>query len=206
MEQTSERARKDPVVYGLYELFKNDSVVQNIGKFCSAHPKFRPELCGKGLYITYVWVSLRSIAVANHWAVIFKLSNGKYGITQLDTSGGVELLDNYGSLESASWKTWGQRDHVRLSCYGSCYESYDRFVKSLLGTHVYILGLHDGQNYAREIVKQLTGKVVGVYPIEDGPKFGQKNIPTLDKIADEAGPAVVFAAINPFYWIARAFD
>lgn len=177
-----------------------------LGKKLSAHPKFQPKNYGKDLYITYVWVSLRSIKVANHWAVIFKLSNGKYGITQLDTTGAVELLDNYDSLESASWKTWGDRKHVRLSRYGSCYESYDRFVKSLLGPNYYFLFLHDCQNYAREIVKQLTGKVVGLFPIEDGPKFGQKNIPTLDKIADEVGPAVFLAAFNPFYWIMRACD
>ena len=44
---------------------------------------------------------------ANHWAVVYKLSNGKYGITQFDTTGKIGLSDNHDTLEEASRETWG---------------------------------------------------------------------------------------------------
>ena len=169
----------------------------------SANPKFRPSNY-KDTYITYVWISLKKLIAANHWAVIFKLSNGKYGITQFDTTGGIELIDNFNTLEAASRATQGKSNHVRLSCYGSCRIDYDQFVNSLCGEHTYVFGFNDCQNYAREIVKILTGKTVGWWPIEDGPEFGKRTVDNLDQIANKAGPAVIFAAINPFYWLARA--
>lgn len=175
-----------------------------IGKAMSANPKFRPSYY-ENVYITYVWVSLKKLIAANHWAVVFKLSNGKYGITQFDTTGGIELIDDFNSLEAASRATWGKSDHVRLSCYGSCKKNYNNFVSDLCCEHTYIFGFNDCQNYAREIVKILTGRTVGVWPIEDGPDFGQRTIPNLGQIADAAGPAVVLCAINPMYWLARAF-
>ena len=60
-----------------------------IGKAMSANPKFRPSNY-KDADITYVWISLKKLIAANHWAVVFKLSNGKYGITQFDNTGGIE--------------------------------------------------------------------------------------------------------------------
>ena len=75
----------------------------------------------------------------------------------------------------------------------------------MCGEHTYILLFNDCQNYAIEIVKILTGKTVGMWPIEDGPSFGRRTVPDLDQIADEAGPAAAIAALNPFYWLARAF-
>ena len=182
-----------------------------IGKIFTANPKFKPSYY-EGVYITRVWISLRKIGIvvdlgANHWGVVFKLSNGKYGITQFDTTAKIELLDNYNSLEAASLQTWGKGGRVRLSCYGGCHKNYINWIKSFYGRHTYVLGFHDCQNFAREIVEDLTGNWVGVWPKEDGPEFGRRNIDSLEEIADQAGPAVVFAAINPFYWIARAlFD
>ena len=137
--------------------------------------------------------------------MIFRLDYGKYGITQFDTTGGIELLDNFNTLEAASKATWGSSNHVRLCKYGSCYKNYDNFIENLCGEHTYIPLFNDCQNYAREIVKELTGKTVDVWPIENGPEFGNRTIPDLDEIANEAGPVAAIAALNPVYWIARWF-
>ena len=176
-----------------------------IGELCSANPNFNPSYY-KGVNIIKVWISLRKIVGAlgaNHWGVVFKLSNGKYGITQFDTTGKIELLDNYNSLEDASLRTWGKGGRARLSCYGDCNRNYINWIKSFYGMHTYVLGFHDCQNFAREVVEDLTGKIVGVWPIEDGPTFGRRNVDDLEEIAKQAGPAVILAAVNPFYWIAR---
>ena len=178
---------------------------KKIGEIFSVHPKFRPTYY-ENTYIIEVWVALKKIAFANHWAVIYKLSNGKYGITQFDTTGKIGLSDKYDTLEQASLQTWGGLGkRVRLSCYGKCYKNYIDWVESLYGTHIYFLGLHDCQNYAREVVKELTGKTVGVWPIEDGPTYGEKNVDDLEEIRRNSGGfAAGFVAINPFYWLARA--
>lgn len=177
-----------------------------IGQRISAHPKFKPTYY-KGVNIIYVWIALKKIAFANHWAVIYELSNGKYGIVQFDTTGGIGLSDNYNTLEEASMKTWGGLGkRVRLSCYGSCCRNYINWVESFYGKHTYFLGFHDCQNFAREVVEDLTDKTVGVWPIEDGPTFGRRNVDSLKEIAEQHGGFVAgFAAINPFYWTARLF-
>lgn len=188
----------------IFEVHSN-SFWKAIGKRCSANPNFKPSFY-KGVYIIEVWISLRKIVGAlgaNHWSVVFKLSNGKYGITQFDTTGKIELLDNYDNLEDASMRTWGKGGRARLSCYGECKRNYIDWIESFYGRHTYVLGFHDCQNFAREVVEDLTGKVVGVWPIENGPTFGKRNIDDLEEIADNAGPAVILAAVNPFYWIAR---
>ena len=66
------------------------------------------------------------------------------------------------------------------------------------------MGFNDCHNYAIEIVKILIGKTVGWWPIENGTEFGKRIIDDLDQIANQAGPAVIFAVINPFYWLTRA--
>ena len=176
-----------------------------IGDLLSANPEFKPTYY-KSTYIVEVWIALKKIAFANHWAVIYKLSNGKYGITQFDTSGKIGLSDNHNTLEEASRKTWGGLgNRVRLSCYGSCYVNYIDWVERFYGRHTYILFLNDCQNFARKVVEDLTGKTVGVWPIEDGPKFGRKNIDDLEDIRRQNCAFVAgMAAINPFYWFARA--
>ena len=188
-----------------FEGFSND-FCKAIGEFFSGNPNFNPSYY-KGVNIIKVWISLRKIGLggfgANHWGVVFKLSNGKYGITQFDTTGKIELLDNYNSLEDASLRTWGKGGRARLSCYGDCNRNYINWIKSFYGMHTYVLGFHDCQNFAREVVEDLTGKIVGVWPIEDGPTFGRRKIDDLEEIAKQCGPAVVFAAVNPIYWIAR---
>ena len=176
----------------------------SIAKLCAKYPKFQPSNY-KGAYIVKVWVALRKIFFANHWAVIFKLDNGKFGITQLDTSGNIGLSDTYNSLEDASSRTWGGLgNRVRLSCYGSCCKNYINWINSFYGgKSFYQLLIHDCQNFAREVVFGLNGKLVGVWPIEDGPSFGKRNIPDLDEIANEAKYATPLVVLNPVYWIAR---
>jgi len=151
-----------------------------LGKECSAFKKF-DNTHFDNVNITYVYVGLRKIGGsnffsnvftlgANHWSVILELSNGKYACVQLDTTGKIDLrLRN--SLRGASLLTWGRSDRVRLSRYGYCKYNYNKFVESLYGYHWYILGVNDCQNFARRVVDELTGKWVGVYPIEDGPEY-----------------------------------
>ena len=108
----------------------------SIGEIFTGNPKFKPSYY-EGVYITRVWISLRKIGVvvdfgANHWGVVFKLSNGKYGITQFDTTGKIELLDNYNSLEAASLQTWGLDYHVME----------DVIKITLIGLKVFMVDIH----------------------------------------------------------------
>ena len=163
--------------------FQN-SIFNPLGRKLSAFKKF-DSTHFNNVNITFVYVALRKIGGsnffsniftlgANHWSVILTLSNGKYACVQLDTTGKIDLrLRN--SLRDASLLTWGRSNTVRLSRYGSCNYNYDKFVESLYGEHWYILGINDCQNFAREVVKKLNGKWVGVYPIEDGPEFEESN-------------------------------
>ena len=77
-----------------------------VGSLKSANPEFRPSYY-ENVDIIYVWIALRKLFGANHWAVVYKLSNGKYGITQFDTTGKIGLSDNHDTLEEASRETWG---------------------------------------------------------------------------------------------------
>ena len=178
---------------------------QDIGDALSANPKFKPSEYDKQTCVERVWIGLKKIAFANHWSVIYRLSNGKYGITQFDTSGGIDLRDDFNSLESASLETWGGLGNkVRLSCYGSSNENYQRFIRNFFGRKfTYILGLSDCQNFAREVVGYLTGKAVGVWPIEDGPEYGNSNVPSLSEVARDAPLAVPFLVFNPAYWLGK---
>ena len=175
-----------------------------IGNLISSNPEFKPSYY-KGVNIIRVWLGLKKIAFANHWAVIYKLSNGKYGIVQFDTTGKIGLSDTSNTLEDASLKCWGGLgNRVRLCCYGSCNRNYINWVERFYGPHQYILGFHDCQNFAREVVRDLTGKRVGVWPIEDGPTFGQRNCPNLDEVANRSnGFIAALCAIHPGYWFAR---
>lgn len=115
--------------------------------------------------ITYVWVGLRSLQSwygPNHWSVILRLSNGQYACIQKHDSGyiGCEIR---GSLEAAARCTWGEEGRkVRLSCYCSCDESWRVLRDGLKRWSGYIIGSNDCQNFAREQVRRLTGKVVGI--------------------------------------------
>ena len=91
-----------------------------------------------------------------------------------------------------------------MSCYGSCCRNYIDWINSFYGgKSFYQLLIHDCQNFAREVVFGLNGELVGVWPIEDGPSFGKRNIPDLDEIAKEAKYATPLVVLNPVYWIAR---
>ena len=175
-----------------------------IGNLISAHPEFRPSYY-KGVNIIKVWIALKKIAFANHWAVVFELSNGKFGIVQFDTSGKIGLSDTSNTLEDASLKTWGGLgNRVRLSYRGTCYRNYINWVERFYGSHQYVLGFNDCQNFAREVVEDLTGEWVGAWPIEDGPVYGSRNVPDLDEVANRSNGFIAgLCAVHPGYWLAR---
>ena len=175
-----------------------------IGNLISAHPEFRPSYY-KGVNIIKVWIALKKIAFANHWAVVFELSNGKFGIVQFDTSGKIGLSDTSNTLEDASLKTWGLLGkRVRLSYRGTCYRNYINWVERFYGSHQYVLGFNDCQNFAREVVEDLTGEWVGAWPIEDGPVYGSRNVPDLDEVANRSNGFIAgLCAVHPGYWLAR---
>ena len=155
---------------------------QALGESCSAFKEF-DNTHYNGVDIVYVYVGLRKIFggtkdsinnyLPNHWSVILELSNDKYVCVQLDTTGKIDLRVR-NTLRQASLLTWGRGCLVRLSRYGSCRYNYNQFLDSLKGGHWYIFLVNDCQNFAREVVKELTGKYVGVFPIEDGPEFGNE--------------------------------
>ena len=51
--------------------------------FLKNNPKFYPSYLNDDIYISYVWLTLKRLKFVNHWAVVFKLSNYKYGIVQI---------------------------------------------------------------------------------------------------------------------------
>ena len=156
---------------------------QSLGEKYSAFEEF-DNTHYEGVTITCVYIGLRKILGEggdslnnigpNHWSVILELSNDKYVCLQLDTTGKIDLRVR-NTLRKASLLTWGRSSLVRLSCYGSCNYNYNTFLDSLnkgIG-HEYILLVNDCQNFARKVVDELTGKVVGFFPIEDGPTFNR---------------------------------
>ena len=156
---------------------------QYLGEKCSCFEEFDTTRYD-GVNIIYAYVALRKILgglnrgqifnianyLPNHWSVILELDNGKYVCTQLDTTGKIDLRVR-NSLREASMETWGRDFLVRLSKYGSCKYNYNKFLDSLKGGHWYIILVNDCQNFARNVIRELTGKYVGVFPIEDGPTF-----------------------------------
>lgn len=128
--------------------------------------------------IEYVWIGIKTLlpwylSGANHWSVILKLNNGKYACIQKHDSAKIGCeIDS--SLETSARRTWGRESKVRLSCYGPCKSSkqaWRDFRDKLPSNERYIAIEYDCQNFAREIVEKLTGKTVGIWPIEDGPTF-----------------------------------
>ena len=130
----------------------------------------------KDIRIKYVYVALRKLGGfwsfgANHWSVIAKLSNGQYVCMQKDDDG-AHFYTMHNSKKEAVLKTWGNSSaKVRLSCYGSSDVSWKEFRNGLDNKSYYFIIFKDCQDFARGIVDQLTGKTVGVWPIEDGETF-----------------------------------
>ncbi|KAN0045024.1 hypothetical protein ACTA71_006551 [Dictyostelium dimigraforme] len=130
---------------------------------------------GDNVKIVYAWICLRTMkqwwkAGANHWSVILQLDNGQYACTQKVDTGAV-FTDVADSLRGAVFLTCGDSNTFRLSQYGTCNESWKRFYDRVPIYDDYILFFNDCQNYARDIIKYLTGKTVGCYPIENGGEF-----------------------------------
>ena len=71
---------------------------------------------------------------------------------------------------------------------------------------------NDCQNYCRRIVKLLTGKTVGWWPIENGPVYNNK-FPTNDQFANQinnnidnpVGKVLVGTLLftNPAFWLSK---
>ena len=178
--------------------------------FLKENPDFNSSYLDDDVYIIHVWLTLRRLFGVNHWGVAFELSNDKYGIVQFEKRG-VGLSTGYKTLEDACLATWGKSKLVRTSNYGTCYIKYNCFVDYFYRQRMedqtkyqYFLGFNDCQNFAREIVYELTQKRVGTFPIEDGPEFGGKNEMSIKNIHNKAGPVVAtLCIINPGYWIGR---
>ena len=123
--------------------------------------------------IGYVWVGLKRLAWVfgspNHWSVIMEVGNG-YLTVQFDTDGsiGKTFCETF---RNACLATWGYPScDIRLSKYGySNDKTLGDLQDYLCGSHTYVLGFSDCQNFARKVVDFLTGKWVGAWPIEDGP-------------------------------------
>jgi len=69
--------------------------------------------------------------------------------------------------------TWGnQKSDVRLSeCGKGNGRTLGEFLDKISGNFTYILGFYDCQNFCREMVDFLTGKTIGIWPKEDGPRM-----------------------------------
>ena len=171
--------------------------------------------------ITWAWVAMRKIApfFANHWAVILEIDHGKYYVNaqkdKKDSNGDNIHLDYFYSKKSASEATfkYGYNSAIRLSDYGKCDYSWEKFYKDLGPADGYYLIFADCQNFCRKIIYQVTinNKWVLPYPLEDDNVYNNK-FPTNDQMANEinkidnpvgkvAVGTLVFA--NPVYWIAK---
>ncbi|EGG24588.1 hypothetical protein DFA_02831 [Cavenderia fasciculata] len=155
-------------------------ILASMGSDKDGSPRVRQNISTKdqntGIMITNVWVGLRALEgwwSWNHWSIILSLSNGQYACIQKNTDDTVACkIEN--SMEAACKQTWGKvGKKVRTSDYGSpcCPRSWDSYFKDLPGNDDYTFIVNDCQNFARQQVEDLTDKVVGVFPIEDGPTF-----------------------------------
>ena len=120
----------------------------------------------------------------NHWGIAIETDSGWVSL-QIKPKGksialysegeiGISYHENY---TSAALDNWG-RDicNIRSSSYGCAYSNltlgdlFDYIENLKKGEYSkYILAFNDCQNFSRALVKFLTGKWVGIWPIENGP-------------------------------------
>ena len=124
-----------------------------------------------------VYVTLRRLVnifgSPNHWAVIVETDSGYMNIQFYGNIG----VSYHKSFTSAALDNWGADVcDIRSSRYGYAYSNLtigdlvdyvDKLGSGRFSS--YILVFNDCQCFARKIVDFLTGKWVGVFPIEDGP-------------------------------------
>lgn len=112
----------------------------------------------------------------NHWAVIIEITSGFINV-QFEANG-VQVSDHT-SMADAARTSLGNRDSkIRTSRYGRAHGGLNVGILNDYVEHLkagrfqeYIFIFRDCQCFAREVVKYLTGKVVGAFPIENGPTF-----------------------------------
>ncbi|CAF1272003.1 unnamed protein product [Adineta ricciae] len=112
---------------------------------------------------------------ARHWSVLLKLSNDQWACIQFHITGMI-TADIFDCEEDAVLYTSPRAYHkVRTSIYGSTTQSLYwsdvvNWIEMEQGKH-YMLGFRDCQNFARKMVRWLTGRRIGVWPTENGKIF-----------------------------------
>ena len=138
--------------------------------------------------VTKVWVTQQKKGIANHWAVILEINNGIYYVNTQKEKGESLYLNYFYSLRAAveaSRRNEFRTTEVRLFFYGSCYKYWDMVYKKInsMKNENHFIIFQDCQNYARDIVSNITGKTVGFFPIENGPVYNN-TIFTFDEVDD----------------------
>lgn len=111
----------------------------------------------------------------HHWSVLLKLSNGQSVCVQFHTTGAV-TADVFKSDKDAALHTCPRRaKKVRIANYGStrrpvCWSDVRAWIETQQGGR-YIFGFRDCQNFARTMIRWLTGTWVGVWPKGSGVAF-----------------------------------
>jgi hypothetical protein len=82
----------------------------------------------------------------------------------------VEVDLRYVNLET-SLQIIVEHFRIIMACSGRCNKSWREFRERLDPDEEYTLFFGDCQNFARGVVDYLTGKTVGVWPIEDRQEF-----------------------------------
>jgi hypothetical protein len=116
---------------------------------------------------------------ANHWSVLVALSNGQWVCIQFHTTGCM-TADVFDCKRDAVLHTCPRTKHrVRISKYGPTnrtvyWSDIVTWIESKQGGS-YMLGVRDCQNFCRKMISWLTGKWVGVWPIESTKVFSTQS-------------------------------
>lgn len=111
----------------------------------------------------------------NHWSVLLGLSNGQWVCVQFHNNGAITThVANY-ERDAALCTTPLGYQIVRTSIYGPTHRpiywsDVVKWLKYRQGGY-YLPGVRDCQNFSRQLIRWLTLRWVGVWPIENGDIF-----------------------------------
>ena len=111
----------------------------------------------------------------NHWSVLLGLSNGQWVCVQFHNNGAITTHVANQERDAALCTTPLGRQLVRTSVYGGTHRPiyWSEIVTWLRYRQggYYLPGVRDCQNFSRQMIRWLTRRWVGVWPIEDGDVF-----------------------------------
>jgi WD40 repeat protein len=155
---------------------------------CEEYPHEQLDYYYQDLNVTDVRLGLRALECSsflssslcpNHWAVLLRLSNGKWVNMQFGDCG-AKLNTRSSSISAALISGGDKFMRVRSSEYGPPKSNYTKWeavrkffdsIKFSYNADDYSLLTDNCQHFSRRIIQEITDKIVGAWPYENGPLF-----------------------------------